>query len=103
MLDSQSMASLAAKFCGELISPEDSGFDEARALYNGMIDKRLGLIPRCADVADVITAVKLGRDKNLVVAIRTGGHSGPGLGSCNDGLVGTRASVSLTEESALGY
>jgi len=56
MLDSQSMASLAAKFCGELISPEDSGFDEARALYNGMIDKRPGLIPRCADVVDVITA-----------------------------------------------
>ena len=63
MLDSQSMASLAATFCGELISQKDSGFDEARALYNGMIDKRPGMIPRCADVADVITAVKFGRDK----------------------------------------
>ena len=44
MLDSQSMASLAANFCGELISQKDSGFDEARALYNGMIDKRPGMI-----------------------------------------------------------
>jgi len=97
------MASLAAKFCGELISPKDSGFDQARALYKGMIDNRPGLIPRYVAVADVITDVIFGRDKNLVVAIRASGHSGPGLGSCNDGLVGTRTSVSLTEESALGY
>jgi len=48
-------------------------------------------------------AAKFGRDKNLVVAIRASGHSGPGLGSCNDGLVGTRATVSLTEESPPGY
>jgi len=62
----------------------DEGYDDARSLYNGMIDKRPRLIARCADVADVMTAVHFGRDNNLLVAIRGGGHYGPGLGSCDD-------------------
>ena len=52
-----------------------------------MIDKRPRLIARCVDVADVIAAVNFGRDKGLLIAIRGGGHNGPGLGSCDDGLV----------------
>ena len=52
-----------------------------------MIDKRPLLIARCADVADVISAVRFGRENDLLTAIRGGGHNGPGLGSCNDGLV----------------
>jgi len=52
-----------------------------------MIDKRPRLIARCVDVADVITAVNFARDQGLLLAIRGGGHNGPGLGSCNDGLV----------------
>jgi hypothetical protein len=72
---------------GQLIEPKDEGYDEARALYNGMIDKRPRMIARCADVADVINAVNFGRDNNLLIAIRGGGHNGPGLGSCDDGLV----------------
>ena len=52
-----------------------------------MIDKRPRLIARCADVADVIAAVNFGRDKRLLIAIRGGGHNGPGLASVNDGLV----------------
>ena len=62
-------------------------YDEARALYNGMIDKRPLLIARCADVADVIAAVNFARENGLLIAIRGGGHNGPGLGSCDDGLV----------------
>ena len=58
-----------------------------RALYNGMINKRPRLIARCVDAADVITAVNFGRDEGLLIAIRGGGHNGPGLGSCDDGLV----------------
>jgi hypothetical protein len=58
-----------------------------RALYNGMINKRPRLIARCVDAADVITAVNFGRDEGLLIAIRGGGHNGPGLGSCHDGLV----------------
>src|SRR5262245_20557404 len=72
---------------GRLIRPSDADYDTARALYNGMIDKRPALIARCANVADVITSVNFARTEGLLLAIRGGGHSGPGLGSCNDGLV----------------
>ena len=74
-------------FRGRLIGPSDKDYDEARALYNGMIDKRPRLIARCADVADVIAAVNFAREQRLLLAIRGGGHNGPGLGSCDDGLV----------------
>src|SRR3984893_9346111 len=72
---------------GALIGRDHPDYDEARKLYNGMIDKRPLLIARCADVADVIAAVNFGRDNKLTVAIRGGGHNGPGLGSVDDGLV----------------
>lgn len=72
---------------GKLIRRGDANYEDARQLYNGMIDKRPLLIARCADVADVITAVNFGREQGLLIAIRGGGHNGPGLGSCDDGLV----------------
>jgi FAD/FMN-containing dehydrogenase len=72
---------------GELIQRGDEGYEEACKLYNGMIDKRPLLIARCVDVADVVTAVNFGREEGLLIAIRGGGHNGPGLGSCDDGLV----------------
>jgi len=72
---------------GRLIQPADSEYDAARALYNGMIDKRPRLIARCVDVADVTNAVNYARDHGLLLAIRGGGHNGPGLGSCDGGLV----------------
>ena len=72
---------------GRLITREDPDYEAARALYNGMIDKRPLAIARCVDAADVISAVKAGRDHGVLIAIRGGGHNGPGLGSCDDGLV----------------
>jgi hypothetical protein len=72
---------------GELIEPSDPQYDEVRALYNGMIDKRPALIARAANVADVMTAVSFAREQGLLLAIRGGGHNGPGLGSCDGGLV----------------
>jgi FAD/FMN-containing dehydrogenase len=72
---------------GSLIEPSDPHYDEVRALYNGMIDKRPALIARVADVADVITAVNFAREQGMLLAIRGGGHNGPGHGSCDDGLV----------------
>jgi FAD/FMN-containing dehydrogenase len=72
---------------GRLVRPSDADYDNARALYNGMIDKRPALIARCANVADVIAAVNYARTSGTLLAIRGGGHNGPGLGSCNDGLV----------------
>jgi FAD/FMN-containing dehydrogenase len=72
---------------GDVIAPDDPRYDEARALYNGMIDKRPRLIVRCADVADVITSVNFAREEGWPLAIRGGGHNGAGLGSVDDGLV----------------
>ena len=72
---------------GTLIERDHPDYEAARKLYNGMIDKRPLMIARCADVADVITAVNFGRENELLIAIRGGGHNGPGLGSCDDGLV----------------
>src|SRR5437667_9222595 len=81
------VSTLQQSLRGRLIGPSDADYDAARALYNGMIDKRPRLIARCADVADVIAAVNYGREQGLLIAVRGGGHSGPGLGSVNDGLV----------------
>src|SRR6202040_2237178 len=72
---------------GTFIERGAANYDEARKLYNGMIDKRPLLIARCVDVADVIAAVNFGRDNDLLIAIRGGGHNGPGLASVDDGLV----------------
>ena len=86
-LDEEAVGALRAQLHGELIRPGDEGYEEARRVYNGMIDKRPALIARCADVADVIYAVNFGRENHLTVAVRGGGHNGPGLGTCDDGLV----------------
>lgn len=72
---------------GEFIQPQDAGYDAARQVYNGMIDRRPGAIARCADVADVIAAVNFAREHKLLLAIRAGGHNAGGLGLCDDGLV----------------
>src|SRR5580704_13807322 len=72
---------------GTLIQQGDADYDDARKLYNAMIDKRPLMIVRCADAADVIAAVNFGRDNDLRIAIRGGGHNGPGLASVDDGLV----------------
>lgn len=72
---------------GPVIAREDPGYDEARALFNGMIDKRPSVIAQCLDAADVVAAVGFARQSGLAVAIRGGGHNGPGLGSVDDGVV----------------
>jgi len=72
---------------GELIQPGDPNYDDARKLYNGMIDKRPAAIARCVDVADVIACVNHARTNSILLAVRGGGHNGPGLGSCDGGLV----------------
>jgi FAD/FMN-containing dehydrogenase len=77
----------AEGFRGDLIAAGDDGYEQARKLYNGMIDRRPALIARCADVADVIACVNYARAAGVKVAVRGGGHNGAGLGSCDGGLV----------------
>ena len=76
-----------SQFRGAVIQPQDQGYDEARKVYNGMIDRKPRLIAKCADVADVITAVKMAKANGLRVSIRGGGHNAAGLGVCDDGMV----------------
>jgi hypothetical protein len=83
----QEAVELSSRLRGPVIDRDSVDYDEARKLYNGMIDKKPLLIARCSDVADVIEAVKFGREHKLLIAIRGGGHNGPGLASVDDGLV----------------
>src|SRR5690625_4295506 len=87
IFDEQTVHELREALRGKLIRSGEPGYEEARQIYNGMIDKHPQCIVRCADIDDVITAVNFAHDHNLETAIRSGGHSGPGLSSVNDGLV----------------
>lgn len=87
MLNETLISQFKTQFRGELISPGDAEYENARKVHNGMIDKRPRLIARCADAADVIAAVRFGRERGLLVSVRGGGHSGAGLGVCDGGLV----------------
>lgn len=87
LLDEAAVAALKGSLRGQLIQPGDDHYDEARQLYNGMIDKRPGLVARCVDAADVQAAVNFARENRLLLAVRGGGHNGAGLGSCDGGLV----------------
>ncbi|HZM58139.1 MAG TPA: FAD-binding oxidoreductase [Vicinamibacterales bacterium] len=87
MLTDTTVAAFKSALRGEVIVPGDARYDEARKVYNGMIDRRPRLIAKCTDVADVIAAVNFGRDNSLPVSIRSGGHNAAGLGVCDDGVV----------------
>src|SRR5437763_61794 len=78
---------LTATVKGRIVERGDSDYDEARALYNGMIDKSPAAIAYCVDEADVAAAVGFARERGLKLAVRGGGHNGAGLGSVDDGLV----------------
>ncbi|HUI57688.1 MAG TPA: FAD-binding oxidoreductase [Bryobacteraceae bacterium] len=80
-------SALKANLRGEMIQPGDDGYDEARKLFNAMIDKKPAVIVRCVDVADVIACVNHARENHILLAVRGGGHNGPGLGSCDGGMV----------------
>jgi len=86
-MNSGTIAKLQEGLRGEVIQPADPGYDTARKVYNGMIDKHPAVIARCADVADIMAAVKFGRENDLLTSIRGGGHNAGGLGICDDGLV----------------
>src|SRR5918911_732722 len=86
-LDEAAIEQFAASFRGELIRPQDDSYDEARKVYNGMIDKRPALIVRPTGAADVIDAVNLARENGLPLAIRCGGHSVAGKGVVDDGVL----------------
>lgn len=81
------MQSLKSTFTGTLILPGNTDYDEARKVYNGMIDKRPAAIAKCNNVNQVIACVNFARDNNILLAIRGGGHNAGGLGIADDALV----------------
>ena len=81
------VSGLRAAVEGQVISPADGGYEEHRRVWNGSIDRHPALIVRCAGVDDVRTAIRFGRDHELPVAVRGGGHSFPGLSTCDGGLL----------------
>lgn len=81
------LEALSSSFRGELFMPGEAGYDEARSIWNAMIDRRPGLIARCTGVADVVEAVRFARDNDLLTAVRSGGHNIAGNSTCDDGMV----------------
>jgi hypothetical protein len=86
MLDETTIEKFKASLGGELIQPNDEGYDDARKVWNAMIDKRPALIARCSGTADVITAVNFAREQGLLLSVRGGGHNIAGTALCDDGL-----------------
>jgi FAD/FMN-containing dehydrogenase len=78
---------LKSRFSGQLLTPADEGYDGARAVFNTMIDRRPAFIARCANVEDVIGAVRFAREQDLLVSVKCTGHNVAGFAVCDDGLV----------------
>ena len=81
------IADLRSKLRGSVALPGEDGYDTARTIWNAMVDRRPALVARCLSAADVINAVKLARDENLLVAVRSGGHNIAGNAVCDGGLL----------------
>jgi FAD/FMN-containing dehydrogenase len=86
-LDLVAIGDLAGKVCGEVIRPGNPGYDEARRVWNGMIDRRPALVARCRGVADIVACVRFAADHGLLPAVRGGGHNVAGFGTCDGGMV----------------
>src|SRR5215208_7718998 len=86
-IDQLALDEFGSTLRGELVRPGDDSYDERRRVWNASIDRYPALIARCTGVTDVIEAVRFARTHHLLVAVRGGGHSYPGYGVCDGGLV----------------
>ncbi len=96
MIDQKTLETFNTSLRGQLIQPGDEEYAEACKVYNGMIDRRPGMVVRCLNVADVMASVNFARENGQLVAIRGGGHNGPGLGTCDGGVVIDLSSINYT-------
>ena len=86
-METAALATFGEAFQGEIVPPGSANYETARSVWNAMIDRRPALIARCAGVEDVLSAIRFARDQDLVVAVRSGGHSVGGFSTCDDGIV----------------
>jgi FAD/FMN-containing dehydrogenase len=86
-IDDATIERLRSAIGGEVVTLEDSSYDEARRVWNGMIDRRPALVARCISAKDVAAAIDFGRTNDLVVSVRGGAHSSPGYSTCDGGIV----------------
>jgi len=86
-LESDAIAALRQTLRGNVCLPEEPGYDEARTIWNAMIDRHPGAVVRCRGTADIIRAVRLAREHGLLVAVRGGGHNIAGNAVCDGGLL----------------
>ena len=87
MVDGRALGAFRARFRGEVVVPGDPGYDRARAVWNATADARPAVVARCGGVEDVVAAVRFARERELLVAVRGGGHSYPGFSTCDGGIV----------------
>lgn len=78
---------LRSSFRGEIVRPDDAGYEDARRVWCAVVDRRPALVVRPVDPADVATAIRFARDQDLPIAVRSGGHSIDGFSTCDDGMV----------------
>ena len=86
MISESALQEFRTRLRGQLVSPKDADYDDARRIHNAMIDRRPAVIVRCAGVADVVAAVNFARQSRLVVAVRGAGTTSPGRRSATAGL-----------------
>lgn len=86
-IDGEAYDAFESNVHGDVITPESDGYDTARSVWNGMIDKRPALIVKCSGVSDVVNAVRFAREHDLVIAVRGGAHNVAGHGTSDGGLL----------------
>src|SRR5436309_15039418 len=83
----EAYSALSRQFQGDLLRPGSSGYEDARLIWNGMFDRKPGLIARCTHVSDVQNAVRAAAEAGILTAVRCGGHSLAGFSACDGGMV----------------
>src|SRR5436309_10286409 len=86
-IDNAAIEQLAQSFSGRILRDRDGGYDEARTIFNAMIERRPALIARCATTQDVVAAVNFARERDLLVSVKGGGHAPTGHAVCDGGLM----------------
>src|SRR3989442_12605554 len=86
-VDVASLASLQRSFRGQVILPGDGDYDASRVVWNGITDRRPAIVARCTRVDDVIAALRFARERDLLIAVRGGGHSVAGFSTCDGGMI----------------